>query len=389
MLTDQQRFDLCNYRYGRLQQAMQERNVAGCILNSPVSMRYAADSNEYALFQAHIPTIYLYVPAQGPAIFYGTAGRKYHNVGDYRRSRFVTPFDGGLDLTQHYAYLVQDLCDLVPKGERIAVDRFGPQLSFGLQEAGRMVVDAEVIVEAAKLVKSAEEILCIRHSVDVAQRGIQAMYDALEPGKTENQILAELQRVNTAEGGDWLDGKMLASGQRTNPWLQEATGKIIEAGDLVGFDTDMIGPNGYLADISRTWLVGDDPTQEQRDAYQHAFDEIEHNKSIVRPGVAFSELSRLCFERAEAYKDLRYVCAFHGCGLSDEYPKVYYAEDWPPHMQDGELTPGMVISVESYSGAVGGTCGVKLEDMVLVTETGFEPLSTYPFEENLLAPAMA
>ena len=57
-------------------------------------------------------------------------------------------------------------------------------------------------------------------------------------------------------------------------------------------------------------------------------------------------------------------------------------------MQDGELAPGMVISVESYSGAVGGTCGVKLEDMVLVTETGFEPFSTYPFEEKLLAPAM-
>ena len=103
MLTDQQRFDLCNYRYGRLQQAMQARNVAGCILNSPVSMRYAADSNEYALFQAHIPTIYLYVPAQGlPFLRHG--GAQYHNVGDYRRSRFVT-LDGGLDLTQHYAYL--------------------------------------------------------------------------------------------------------------------------------------------------------------------------------------------------------------------------------------------------------------------------------------------
>ena len=96
---------------------------------------------------------------------------------------------------------------------------------------------------------------------------------------------------------------MLASGQRTT-LVAEATGKIIEAGDLVGFDTDMIGPNGYLADISRTWLVGDHPTQEQREAYQHAYDEIEHNKSIVRPGVAFSS----CLDCVLSVPKLTKIC---------------------------------------------------------------------------------
>ena len=47
--------------------------------------------------------------------------------------------------------------------------------------------------------------------------------------------------------------------------------------------------------------------------------------------------------------------------------------------------PGMVFSLESYIGAVGGPFGVKLEDQILVTETGPEPLSTFPFEDELLA----
>jgi len=61
-----------------------------------------------------------------------------------------------------------------------------------------------------------------------------------------------LNYTNFANNGDWHNGRMLASGPRVNPWLQEATDRKLEAGDLVAFDTDMAGPFGYFADISRT-----------------------------------------------------------------------------------------------------------------------------------------
>jgi Xaa-Pro aminopeptidase len=80
----------------------------------------------------------------------------------------------------------------------------------------------------------------------------------------------------------------------------------------------------------------------------------------------------------------RYSALIHGVGLCDEYPFVPYREDFDAVGYDGVVEPGMVLCVESYMGEVGGDEGVKLEQQVLITETGTELLSTYPFEQELL-----
>ena len=147
----------------------------------------------------------------------------------------------------------------------------------------------------------------------------------------------------------------------------------------------MVGPFGYLADISRSWICeGGRGTKAQRDAYRHAYDEIHYNMELLRPGVSFAELSEKAYPRAEQYREQRYVCAFHGAGMSDEYPKIYYAEDWQDNGFAGELQENMVICVESYSGVKGGHDGVKLEEMVRITHNGYEKLSSYPYEQELL-----
>ena len=81
-------------------------------------------------------------------------------------------------------------------------------------------------------------------------------------------------------------------GPRTNPWFQECSARVIEAGDIVAFDTDLIGPYGYCCDISRTWLAGDGrPTNEQRALYAQAEEQIAANMEMLRPGRSFRELS--------------------------------------------------------------------------------------------------
>jgi len=76
---------------------------------------------------------------------------------------------------------------------------------------------------------------------------------------------------------------------------------------------------------------------------------------------------------------------FHGVGLCDEYPASLYREDYDKGAgYDGELEPGMTICIESYMGEVGGDEGVKLEQQILVTDKGYELLSTFPFETELL-----
>ena len=74
----------------------------------------------------------------------------------------------------------------------------------------------------------------------------------------------------------------------------------------------------------------------------------------------------------------------HGVGLKDEFPFLPNAVDIEMLGDpDLELQPGMVLSLESYIGAVGGGEGVKLEDQILITETGCERLSTYPLDPRL------
>jgi Xaa-Pro aminopeptidase len=73
----------------------------------------------------------------------------------------------------------------------------------------------------------------------------------------------------------------------------------------------------------------------------------------------------------------------HGVGLCDEYPAIYYPEDAEETGYDGIFEADMTICLESYVGEAGGPEGVKLEEQVLVTPTGAEVLSTYPFEDRL------
>ena len=379
------------YRLGRLRAQMAEASVPLCVLVNPVSLRYALDLREYALFQSRIPTIYAFVPVAGPVVLHGAAGRSYEAVDEHRAPRRLSTFDGGLSLADHARSFAGDVRDFLHElglaGERrVGVEMINPSAGQALLQAGLEPVDGESLVERARSIKSPEELACQRHAIAVAEHAMDRMREALVPGIRETELWSVLGQVNVAHGGDWCDGRMLASGPRTNPWLQEASERVVRAGDLVAFDTDMIGPLGYCADISRTWLCGDGaPTELQRDRYRRASDEVEHNLALLRPGLTFRELSERAFAQAPEFVPRRYPCLAHGVGMSDEWPKIHYREDWAHDGYDGVVEAGMTLCVESFVGSVHGGEGVKLEQMALVTETGAEPLSTYPFEDRLLA----
>ena len=205
----------------------------------------------------------------------------------------------------------------------------------------------------------------------------------MQPGMTEREIWAQLHEGNIARGGEWIETQILASGPRTNPWFQEASHREIGPGDLVGFDTDMIGPYGYCTDISRTWVCGVEPTPAQRDLYKRALDEVHHNISLLHVGASFAELSQRAFRQPDEFVANRNASIAHGVGMSVEYPKIPYPDDWGWAGYDGELEDGVVLSVGSYVGAAGGPQGVKLAQMVRVTSGGVEALSSYPLWERI------
>ena len=160
----------------------------------------------------------------------------------------------------------------------------------------------------------------------------------------------------------------------------------MQKGELLGFDTDMVGPFGYMSDISRTWYCGEGKAPDAfRDLFKRARDELEHNKANVRPGVSFKELVDKSFRHPEEFHAHRYPCIMHGVGMCDEYPYVPYPQDWDDIGYDGIIEENMMICVEGYVGSDRGGSGVKIEHQFLVTANGLEQLDDYPYDENLLS----
>src|SRR5262249_6479540 len=159
-------------------------------------------------------------------------------------------------------------------------------------ERGIKLLDGQALAERARSIKSADEIQLMRWTIHVCEAGMARMYEASEPGRTEREIWAELHFENARSGGEWLETKLLTAGPRTNPWYQECSDYAIKAGEMIAFDTDMIGPYGYCADLSRSWTCGHVAMNaKQRELYSAAREQIEHNLSILRPGLSFAKFN--------------------------------------------------------------------------------------------------
>jgi Xaa-Pro aminopeptidase len=188
-----------------------------------------------------------------------------------------------------------------------------------------------------------------------------------------------------AQDGDYVETRLLSAGRRTNPWFQETSSHVIEPNQLIALDTDVVGCHGYYSDFSRTFHAGPDkPGETQRTLYKLAHEQVHHNIGIIQPGMTFREYSDKAWNIPDKYHANRYYLSAHGCGMTGEYPYLYHHADFPASGYDGEIQPGMTLCVESYIGEEGGQEGVKLEQQLLVTETGTQLLSLFPFEETLL-----
>ncbi len=382
------------YRIERIRAELRKRDLAGIYLYDPLNVRYATDTTNMQIWTMHNPVRACFVATDGPVILYD-----FHNcehLSDHSEvvdevhtgiSWFYFEAGGRTDeQTARWARMTADL--VVQHGggnRRLAFDQIDPHGIPHLNSHGIDVVYGEDVMEEARKIKSPDELLCMRRAIVSCQAAMREMEDALQPGMSENDLWAILHAENIRRGGEWIETRLLSSGPRTNPWFQESSARVIEDGDLVAFDTDLIGAYGFCCDISRTWLAGNGtPTNEQRSLYQLAIDQINYNTAMLAPGVGYRELSLQGKSLPEEYLPNRYSVLIHGVGLCDEYPAVRYPCDWEEVGYDGQLEPGMVVCVESYIGRHGGHEGVKIEEQVLITETGYEQLSTYPLDERLL-----
>ena len=396
-LPDLQR--MREFRWNRLTQAVVDRDYGGVLMFDPLNIRYATDSTNMQLWNAHNPFRALLVCADG-----------YMVIWDYKNSPFLSTFNPlvreqrfGADLfyfdrgdkvdvaADAFSNEVRTLIAEHGGGNmRLAVDKIMLHGLRALEAQGFEIMEGEELTEKTRAIKGPDEILAMRCAVHACETSVAAMErfarEAVPQGNTsEDDVWAVLHAENIKRGGEWIETRLLASGPRTNPWFQECGPRIIQNNEIISFDTDLIGSYGICVDISRSWWVGDAaPPADMVYAMQHAHEHIMTNMEMLKPGVTIPELSERSHRLDDQFQAQKYGCLMHGVGLCDEWPLVAYPDQAVPGSYDYPLEPGMVLCVEAAVGAVGGNFTIKLEDQVLITETGYENLTSYPFDPALM-----
>ena len=378
---------LRSYRLDRVKKELEKNNLEACILFDPVNVRYALDTLNMSVYNMHNLTRYCFIPVNGPVILYEYFNCEKLSEGlnliDEIRPAITWDYFSNGDQSEaqlkKWINEVKDLSNSYFKSKKIAIDVLNGPAVTELNKEGIKVVDAKLILEQARVIKSSEEIKCMRSAIDVAEMGIVKMREQLKPGMTENELWSILHQTNIENYGEWIECRILSSGERTNPWMQECSNKIIQDGEIVSFDTDMVGPYGYCADISRAFVVGNKFNDEQKKLYLMAVEQIDCNSRLIKDGLSFKEFTEKSWVLPEDYYPNRYSVMVHGIGLCDEWPAIRYPTDGGE--RSGTFQKNMTITVESYIGKLGGKEGVKLEQQYLIGENGLELMSHHPLED--------
>jgi len=378
---------LRSYRLDRVRKELVKNNLEACILFDPVNVRYALDTVNMSVYNMHNLTRYCFVPVNGPTILYEYFNceilSKHLNLIDEIRPAITWDyFSNGVQANLELSKWISEVKDLSKnyfKSKKIAIDVLNGPAVAALNKEGIEVVDAKLILEQARVIKSPDELICMKAAIEVAEKGVSKMRSDLKPGMTEDELWSILHKTNIENGGEWIECRILSSGERTNPWMQESSNKVIQQGEIVAFDTDMVGPYGYCADISRAFVVGNKFNDEQKKLYSMAMEQIDFNSRLIKDGMTFQEFTEKSWVLPEEYYPNRYSVMVHGIGLCDEWPAIRYPTDGGE--RGGIFQKNMTITVESYIGKVGGKEGIKLEQQYLIGENGLELMSHHPLED--------
>jgi Xaa-Pro dipeptidase len=387
------------FRHARLVAGVVARDYGGVLMFDPLNIRYATDSTNMQLWNTHNAFRACLVCADG-----------YMVVWDYKQAMFLSRFNAlvreqraGADLfyfdrgdrvdiaADQFSREVRALIAEHGGGNmRLGVDKVMIHGLRALEAQGFEVIPGEELTEKVRAIKGPDEITAMRCASHACEAAIAEMERAARAGvpkgdMSEDDIWAVLHAENIRRGGEWIETRLLASGPRTNPWFQECGPRIVQMNEIVAFDTDLIGAYGICIDMSRTWWIGDRaPRPDMIEAMKIGIEHIAHNMALLKPGVMIPELSANCYQLPAHLQKQRYSCMMHGVGLCDEWPLVAYPESAVPGAFDYPLQPGMVLCVEALISPEEGDFSIKLEDQVLITETGFENLTRYPFDAGLM-----
>lgn len=390
MSSEQIAVDLPALRLGRLREVMRSMGTEALLTADPINISYACGVRNMNVFAMMGAARFVLVVADGPVVLWEFGGSEHlaassTTITEVRTAPSVTPLAGSsyLESIDAFANELVDTCaPYLSGGLDLAVERFDHPVTDALRAAGFSIGSATDVFVRSRLIKLPEEIAVIRDAVQRVEAGVEVMRAEIRPGSSEVEVWAHFHRHLVAHDGEYVSTRLAQAGSRTFPYFQEAGAHLLANGDLFCIDTDAIGVGGYGVDLSRTYLCGDRPASiRQVELHQVSLEQLEHNSSLLGPGVGFGEFARDAWPIPARFAPHGYYCLAHGLGMSGEYPYVPVDSSTP---LDGGFEPGMVICVESYIGDQASHQGVKLEDQFLITDHGTERLTTTPFDPRLM-----
>jgi Xaa-Pro dipeptidase len=384
------------YRLQRIGQRLEAADCAAIVLFDSVNIRYATGTRNMQVWTMHNICRYSVVFANGDTVLFelGSSAHLARGYASDIRPALSTDFMAvgprGPEMarrwTESMISLLREKGFAADNGKyQLAIDRADLAMVQESQRQGLQLIEGQSVMERARAIKSGDEIEVLRRSLQTCEQSVVEMRERLQPGMRESDALAMLIEGSIRRGGEYPETRLLSSGPRTNPWFQETSDRIIDNGDLLAFDTDLIGPMGYYNDISRSWVVGDrSPSSSQRRLYALAYEQMQHNTELLQVGMGFLEYSDKSYQLPGNCVPNRYADVAHGCGLGVEYPLIWYREDEEWGAYDGLFEENMVVCIECYVGELDGHEGVKLEQPVWLGADGPVVLSDYPFELDYL-----
>lgn len=230
---------------------------------------------------------------------------------------------------------------------------------------------ASPLIARLRATKSPEELKRIRKAMKATEAGAEAIRSNIRVGITEAELAELAEQACLDAGADNVDFLIVGAGSNGAIVHGQPTDYALQESDIVRFDLGA-SSGAYPGDFARTYAVGDHPPEDEARLYSAVQAAVEAGIEAVKPGVTAGEVYDAMLSAGQAIDpDLHREHAGHGLGLEvHEEPMIYKGSTFV-------LEPGMVVMIECGRYIL-GQGGYQLEDLVLVTETGHEAITSLP-----------
>ena len=351
-------------RISRVIARMRQAGLEQILVSSTTSLYYLTG----LWVEPHERMIALLLTAEGTATLFGN---EIFGISSTEELPIVCHKDGDDP--------VADLAKAVKPG-KLGIDKFWySKFLIGLMTLRPDVipVHGSMPVDENRTYKDAQERAAMRHASAINDQVVAAAIAAVHDGVRENELAALVNREFLVRGADGEGAMLVCFGPNGADPHHGADSTVLKPGDSVIFD--IFTPiSRYWCDMTRT-VFYKTVSDKQREVYELVRRANEAAEAAVRPGVPLSQLDKIARDiiTAGGYGPCFTHRLGHGCGIDcHEPPDVSGASD-------AVCRPGMVFSIEPGI-YLPGEFGVRIEDLVMVTEDGCEVLNKYPKELQVI-----